>query len=257
MKTIGLIGGGRITRIILQGFKNAQIPMNKFYVYDTNASVLGALKTQFPAIAISSSDAKEAASAELVFIALHPPMVVETLQKIGNHIRNNAIVVSLAPKITLEKLEALIPQTKSIARMNPNAGSYVNHGLNPVCFAKQFEPDKKTEFTNLMKLLGEMPEIHENLIEAYAVISAMGHTYFWFQLQQMYDLGVSFGLSPKEASEALISMMEGTIKTQFQAGLSYEQVIDLVPVKPMAEHEETIREMLKTKLDGIYQKIKP
>ena len=52
-------------------------------------------------------------------------------------------------------------------------------------------------------------------------------------------------------------MIEGTIKTQFQAGLSYEQVIDLVPVKPMADHEETIREMLKTKLEGIYLKIKP
>jgi len=257
MKTIGFIGGGRITRIMLQGFQNAQIPMSKFYVHDTNASVLEALKAQFPAIFTSTSDAKEAASAELVFIALHPPIVVEAIQKIGNFVSGNAILVSLAPKITLEKLEALIPQTKNIARMNPNAGSYVNHGLNPVCFAKKFESDKKIEFTNLMKHLGETPEIHENLIEAYAVISAMGHTYFWFQLQQMYDLAVSFGLSSKEASEALISMMEGTIKTQFQAGLSYEQVIDLVPVKPMADHEETIREMLKTKLEGIYQKIKP
>ena len=257
IRSIGFIGGGRITRIMLHGFKNAQNIKNKFYVYEPNTTVLDVLKTQFPDIITSASDTEEAASADLVFIALHPPMVVETLQKIGNQISENAILVSLAPKITMNKIAALVPQTKNIARMNPNAGSYVNHGLNPVCFAGKIDPAKKKAFINLMAVLGEIPEIHESLIEAYAVISAMGHTYFWFQLQQIYELGVSFGLSQKEASEALIAMMEGTIKTQFQAGLTYEQVIDLVPVKPMAEHEEAIREMLKMKLEGIYQKIKP
>jgi hypothetical protein len=39
--------------------------------------------------------------------------------------------------------------------------------------------------------------------------------------------------------------------------LNYEKVVDLVPVKPMAEHENTIKEYYKTSLNGLYQKIKP
>ena len=52
-------------------------------------------------------------------------------------------------------------------------------------------------------------------------------------------------------------MLWGTSETLFFSGLTYEKVVDLVPVKPMAEHENEVREFYKTSLNGIYQKIKP
>ena len=65
-------------------------------------------------------------------------------------------------------------------------------------------------------------------------------------------------MSPmKEANETISEMLWGTTETLFNSGLDYSKVIDLVPVKPMAEHENTIREFYKTNLNGLYQKIKP
>ena len=89
------------------------------------------------------------------------------------------------------------------------------------------------------------------------MVSAMGHTYFWFQLQQLKELGLSFGLSDKEANETITEMLWGTTETLFNSGLTYDKVVDLVPVKPMSEHENTIKEYYKTNLTGLYQKIKP
>jgi pyrroline-5-carboxylate reductase len=43
MKTIGFIGGGRITRILLNGFKNADIKFEKISVYETDIMVLNQL----------------------------------------------------------------------------------------------------------------------------------------------------------------------------------------------------------------------
>jgi len=42
MKTtaVGFIGGGRITRIFLQAFKNNQVVTSKVVVYDTNPDAL-------------------------------------------------------------------------------------------------------------------------------------------------------------------------------------------------------------------------
>ena len=94
-------------------------------------------------------------------------------------------------------------------------------------------------------------------MEAYAMISAMGHTYFWFQLQQLLELGRSYGLSEKEAKEAISEMLLGTTETLFNTGLEYPEVVDLVPVKPIAEHEDAIRDIYITCLNGLYQKIKP
>jgi pyrroline-5-carboxylate reductase len=53
-KSIGFIGGGRITKIFLQAFNNKQIQFNSVFVYDTNAEVLSALKNIFPFIKTDS-----------------------------------------------------------------------------------------------------------------------------------------------------------------------------------------------------------
>lgn len=257
MKTIGFIGGGRITRILLNGFKNANVSFETIHVYDTNEIVLNALKANYPRIETSVNDSSKAASSDWVFLALHPPVMMETLTALKNSIKKEALVVSLAPKITIDKIKTVIPDVPNLARMNPNAGSYVNKGYNPVCFAPTAEKRIVNEFREIFEKLGKAPVVTENQIEAYAMISAMGHTYFWYQLQQLKVLGISFGLSESEANETISEMLRGTSETLFKSGLDYAEVIDLVPVKPMAEHENTIRDLYKTCLTGLYQKIKP
>jgi pyrroline-5-carboxylate reductase len=257
MKTLGFIGGGRITRIILNGLKNADISFEKIHVYETNESVLNALKSDFNHIVSSSSDFRGAASSDWIFIALHPPVLIETLQSIKEFIPRDALVISLSPKITLEKMQAVLPGITNLARMNPNAATYVNNGYNPVCFAKAMNNIVINNFIRVFEKLGKVPVVPENQIEAYAMISAMGHTYFWFQLQQLKELGLSYGLSESQANETISAMLQGTSETLFNSGLPYEKVVDLVPVKPLAEHENTIREHYRTNLNNIYQKIKP
>jgi pyrroline-5-carboxylate reductase len=257
MKTLGFIGGGRITRILLNGLKNANVLFEKIYVCETNETVLSALKSDYPEIETSGTDPAKAASSDWVFIALHPPVLMEALNSIKNSIRKDTLVVSLAPKIMLDKIQSVLPDVPNLARMNPNAGSYVNKGYNPVCFSRNTDNSVIKEFVELFEKLGKVPIVPENQIEAYAMISAMGHTYFWYQLQQLKELGLSYGLSENEANETISAMLWGTTETLFNSGLNYEKVIDLVPIKPMAEHENTVKEYYKTCLNGLYQKIKP
>jgi len=47
-KSIGFIGGGRVTRILLQGFKNKNITFERIAVTDTNPDVMVKLKEKFP-----------------------------------------------------------------------------------------------------------------------------------------------------------------------------------------------------------------
>lgn len=257
MKTLGFIGGGRITRILLNGYKNANVSFDKIFVYETNESVLSTLKTDYPQIEPSNKDFSVAASSDWVFIALHPPVFMETLYIIKDSIKSDSMVISLAPKITLDKIQSVLSDVPNLARMNPNAGTYVDKGYNPVCFGEDARSADVKKFLDVFEKLGKVPVVPENQIEAYAMISAMGHTYFWYQLQQLKELGLSYGLSENEANETISAMLRGTTETLFNSGLTYEKVVDLVPVKPMAEHENTIKEFYKTCLNGLYQKIKP
>ncbi len=66
-KSIGFIGGGRITRILLNGFKNADVSFGIISVYETNETVLNALKADYPQIETSGTDSSRAASSALGF----------------------------------------------------------------------------------------------------------------------------------------------------------------------------------------------
>jgi len=131
--TIGFIGGGRVTKILLQGYKNKDVKVEKIIVTDTNKEVLANLERQFPEI--EASDAKSAAGQDIVFIALHPPVVMDALELIKNNVKAEATVISLAPKINLPKLSMKLGHVKNLARLIPNPTSYINEGYNPVTFA--------------------------------------------------------------------------------------------------------------------------
>ena len=254
-KSVGFIGGGRITRIFLQAFANRNTAFKSIIVFDTNAEVLNALKNQFPQITIAET-LQQAASQQLVFIALHPPMIMETLDKIAGTVSKDTILISLAPKITIEKIASKL-KTAHIVRMIPNATSYINEGYNPVTFASGFAEDEKSAIMELFKMLGHTFEVAEPKLEAYALLSAMLPTYFWFQWNELNKLGTQMGLSEDESKTSVQQTLLGAINLLFESGLSPEKVTDLIPVKPIGEHQTQITEIYQTKLMGLFEKIRP
>ncbi len=253
--SIGFIGGGRVTKILLQGFKNKNVKFERIVVTDTNPEVLTNLKKQFPEI--EASDAKAAASQDIVFIALHPPVVMDTLDLIKKDVKADAILISLAPKINLTKLSMKLGQVKNLARMIPNATSYINQGYNPVTFADVFDPSGKKEVIDLLSSLGTTFEVSEEKLESYAIMSAMLPTYFWFQWRELAEIGGEMGLSDEESKKSIYETIIASLDMMYKSGLSAPEVIDLIPVKPIGEHEPQIAEIYKTKLIGLFEKIKP
>ena len=255
-KTIGFIGGGRITRIFLEGWKRAKgLPAN-IVVSDCNTESLAKLKMHFPAIQ-TAAESSAAASQDVVFLAVHPPVMADVAAGIKSSLKPGALVVSLAPKYTLAKLGDLLGGFTRLARVIPNAPSVVNFGFNPIAFSPALTTADSTEVVALLSPLGECPEVAEAQLEAYAVLTAMGPTYLWFQLQALREVAAGFGLSEAEITPALKRMVCGAARTLLESGLTPAEVMDLIPVKPLAEMEPQVAEMYRTRLPAIYQKIKP
>lgn len=257
MKTIGFIGGGRITKIFLQAFEKNSITFERISVFDTNPTVLNALKSRFTYISVSSVSLEEASGSDLILIALHPPVLLEALLKAKEFINNNAVIVSLAPKITIEKISETLPGFVNVARMNPSASSVVGKGVNPIVFGPNMPEENINALLAFFQPLGFTPQVEEAKIEAYAVISAMGHTYFFFQLQKLKELALRFGMDDKEAQTAIAEMLAGTSETLFKSGLPYDEVANMVPVKPLADVEDTVKGYYDQYLHAIFNKIKP
>lgn len=256
MKTpsIGLIGGGRITRILLQAFANKKINLIKATVFDINPEATAKLKDRFPDIHVGSLE--EAASKAIVIICLHPPAIMETLEKIAPMVSSSTVVGSLAPKINSVKILSKLPQITRLVRLIPNATSIINEGYNPIWFSPDFPSDEKEIIFQMLDFLGTTLEVDEKELEAYAVISAMAPTYFWFQWKKLAELGQQFGLDRRHANEAVLQAMYGALETYFSSQMTPEEVMDLIPVKPIGDHEKEIEAIYDQKLIELYNKIK-
>ena len=89
-------------------------------------------------------------------------------------IRADAVVISLTPKINMPKLTVKLEHVRNIARLIPNAISYVNEGFNPVTFAPEFDYSVKKNVTELLGKLCATFKVSEEKLGSYAIMSAMG-----------------------------------------------------------------------------------
>jgi len=254
-QSIGFIGGGRVTRILLQAFKNKNANFSKIVVTDTNPDVAVNLGKSFPDIQVDNPSV--AASQDIVFISLHPPVFMDTLELLRGSININTIVISLAPKINITKILSKLNHVKNIVRLIPNATSFINEGYNPVCFSSEFTRNEKQRVLDLLRLMGNTFEVPEEKLESYAIMSAMLPTYFWFQWKELSEIGQKIGLTEKESNDSINDTLIASLNLMFKSGLKTTEVMDLIPVKPIGEHESQIEEIYKTKLLGLYEKIKP
>src|SRR5512139_460716 len=252
---VGIVGGGRIARIILTGWSRANQSLSPVVVSDSDAGILERLQTEFPSLTVTQ-DNRQAAQQGIVLFALHPPVFPAVLAEIRESLPADGILVSLAPRWTMSWICGALGGFNRLARVIPNAPSIVNKGYNPVSFSEHLTPEDQGRVRSLFLPLGACPEVPEETLEAYAIIAAMGPTYLWYQLYELIDLGCEFGLSRKAATEAVAAMVAGAASTMTGAEMTAESVMDLVPVKPLAPIEPTVKEAYRSTLGALHKKLR-
>ena len=255
-KSIGFIGGGRVTRVILGGFKRAGEMPKQVVVSDTNIEVLNKLKEGFPEISIAPSDNKGPASKDIVFVALHPPVASDVLREIKSYLKPESIIVSLAPKLTIAKISQSLGGFDRVVRILPNAPSIVNAGYNPIAFSQGLSETEKKQLISMFSILGECPSVSEEKLEGYAILTAMGPTYLWFQLYELQEIGKLFGLNYQEVEDGISKMVIGAVKTMRESGLPPEEIMDLIPLKPLEDDQDNIRNVYRSKLEALFKRLK-
>ncbi len=252
INSMGFIGGGRITRIFLMGFKNKNFK-TKIVVSDVNLKILESLSENFD-IKITN-DNKEPLKCDVVFFALHKKDMLKEMELLKDFMNKEAIIISLAPGTKVDDIKDKTGLNK-IIRMIPNVCSAINKGFNPVYYSESIEKQEKEQFKKIADLLGESPEVKEDLLEAYAVISAMGPKYFWFQWLKLKEIAEKFGLSREQSNKAIYNMLNGAVEILFNSDIKAEEVLNLIPVNPLMDKQNIIEEILSERMQTIFQKLK-
>lgn len=252
--SIGFIGGGRITAILLQAWQAAGLETGPVAVGDPDTAVLASLQARFPGLE-TSQDNRLPLGQDIVFLSLHPPVMKAVLPDLAHALKSGATVVSLAPVLTFQGLSALLGGHARLVRMIPNAPSLIGKGFNPVAFGPSAIEEDRARLHDLFMALGSAPEVLESRLEAYAILTAMGPTYFWPQWQTLRELGADFRLSREAVDQALAAMLHGAVDLLLASGLPFDQVMDTVPVKPLADFQEGMQAPFLAKLPALHARL--
>jgi len=247
IESISFVGGGRVAGILIGGLERAGAMPGKVLVYDPDETAVKLLRSRHPAVE-PTKDTSVIASGDVVFLGVHPPEIKGVMSHLAEGLRDDSILVSLAPVVTVQSLIELSGGHSRIVRMIPNAPSLVGKGFNPVTFSDGIGDALRSILVDLFSRWGTCPQVKEEHLELYAVVAAMGPTYLWPLLFALEDIGRTFGLDDKAAREAVTSMAEGAVGVMEMSKLSEEEILDLIPAKPLAEatamHVERSRETL-------------
>ncbi|MBC7185941.1 MAG: NAD(P)-binding domain-containing protein [Calditrichaeota bacterium] len=255
--TLGFIGGGRVTRLLLEGLRRADGLPRQVVVYDPEVNNIERLSTIVGDLLVKADNSRAVAEvADWVFLAVHPPVAAEVCGQIKSALKRDATLISLIPTIRLHHLSGMLNGFNRIVRMIPNAPSMIGRGYNPVVYSDGLTAGDRSSLVSLFRHWGESPEVPEEHLEAYAIVTGMGPTYFWFQWLELMRLGTEFGLSEPGAREAMAAMLHGAVDAMFHSQLPAEQVLDLIPVHPLKNDEEAIRQIFQNRLGSLYQKLK-
>ncbi len=123
--SLGFIGGGRVTRSVLEGFLKKGKEFAEIVVSDLSEEALARVRALHPGARTVLADNRIPAACDLVFLALHPPACGAALDEIKGVPRPDAVLVSLAPKITIARISEKLGGFSRVARMIPNAPSIV------------------------------------------------------------------------------------------------------------------------------------
>jgi pyrroline-5-carboxylate reductase len=144
---------------------------------------------------------------------------------------------------------------RQIARVIPNAPSLVGAGFNPVALGDGATSETRDLVLGMLAPLGQAPEVADDDLEAYAILTAMGPTYLWAQLYALTEVAVQAGLTPAAVATGLRAMVDGALATMADAGLTPEQTQDLIPSKPLAEPVAAMSAAYGAVLPGLHAKL--
>jgi len=211
-KRLAFIGGGNMSEGIIRGIINTEtmnpdkitvcevIPQRREYLNNTYN------------ITVTGNSAEAIKEAEIIFLAVRPQNVEESLKEISSELNQNQMLISICAGIDLSKLDLWTGGHKKIARVMPNVLIEARHGFSGVCSSKDITEYDKTIIKELFSAIGQTMFIDESLFNVFSAYSCVGPAYVMYFIAALVDGGVKAGFSRSDSTAIAIENLIGSAK---------------------------------------------
>jgi len=211
---VGFIGAGNMGYAMLKG---AIKVFDDTIVYtDVNHDRLEYVKNSL-GIDYVKTNQEVVDKSDIIVLAIKPQYMAQVLMELA--IDAPKILISIAPGITIEHVNALIGGNPKIVRAMPNTPALVGEGMSAISFGDMdFTENDKKEVVKLFESFGESVVLAENLMDVVVPVSGSSPAYVYMFIEAMADAGVLHGLSRDLAYKMAAQSVLGAAKMVIETG---------------------------------------
>lgn len=239
---LGFIGTGNMASAIMGGIiKNQIIPADEIIGADLSAPGRERVQKEY-GIHVTGSNKEVVHNSEVIVLSVKPQFYEEVIQEIRDDVREDQIIVTIAPGKTLAWLMDQFGKEVKIVRTMPNTPALVGAGMTAACPNSYMTEEEITYVRTLLESFGAVEIISENIMDAVVSVSGSSPAYVFMLIEAMADAAVSGGMSRPQAYRFAAQAVMGSAKMVLDTGKHPGELKDMV-CSPAGTTIEAVRKL--------------
>ena len=214
MKKIACIGtgamGGAIMRTVCNKFdpnnitvSNRTLEKGKSFANDTGCR-----------FADNNKDCIK--DAKYIFIAVKPAFLSDLFAEIKNDIPSDAVVISMAAGVKIEKLESFAKAR--YVRIMPNVPAQIAKGMTALSCNDNINSEELSDIIEILETAGKVEQVPEKLMDCVTGVSGSGPAFVFMFIEAMADAAVRCGMPRKQAYTYAAQTVMGSAALVLETG---------------------------------------
>ena len=210
MAKVGIIGAGNMGEAILSGLLRAGLDAEEISVSEILKERREYISSRY---GVEVHEDFRDLKAEILFLVVKPKDAFKVLE--GLKLPEGGVLVSSVAGLRIGEMERFV---KPVIRMMPNLACRVGEGAIGVCRGSGVSDEAYEEVLGLLKMLGRVVELREELLDAVTGLSGSGPAFVLTFIEAMSDAGVKLGIPSRESLLLSAQTVLGAAKLLLESG---------------------------------------
>ncbi len=246
---LGFIGCGNMASAIMGGIlKNGVMSAEDIIGADIFAASRDRVKDIY-GIQIAKSNKEVVEKVDMFVLSIKPQFYEEVIREIKDSVRENQVIITLAPGKTLAWLEEQFGKQVKIVRTMPNTPAMVLEGMTGVCHNDYVTKEELEQVLEILCSFGEAEVLPEKLMDAVMITSGSSPAYVYMMIEAMADAAVAEGMPRVQAYKFAAKAVMGSAKMVLETGKHPGELKDMV-CSPAGTTIEAVEVLEKTGFRG-------
>lgn len=210
MSHIHFFGAGQMAEAIIRAaLQRHTIAAGEVTLSDIDPARIALLRQRYH-LNDDLSESAALGAAQYIVLGVRPQDDLAAVAAIINQYASpSATVISIIAGVTLEKLAALLGDTRPIARIIPNTLTDTGLGFSGVAFNPHVE---RAPLLPFLESFGKVMLLEERLIDAFTAFAVAGINYVYYFIESLADAGVLAGLTRTQSTQAVYENLIGAVE---------------------------------------------